>query len=429
MSADVIIVGAGVAGASTAFHLSRLGAGAVLVVDRDTAGSGMSSRSSAMIRMHYTFRPEVELAVRSDRMFGSWTELTGRPAFVRRTGFARIVLPGEEDALRANVAMQRDCGARTETLAAAGFAAVAPGIRTEDLTEVAWEPDGGYGDGALVAGDLLAAARERGVRYRPHTQVQALLREGDRVTGIQTQDGPEHAGIVVAAAGVWSPGLLASIGVDLPIETEFHEVAVLSHAPGQGTPVACIDSTTQSYFRPEAGGTMTLVGSFTGPRGIDPDRVAPPPGAGAPAAGAARASAGAGGAHWGAFYAAGGAQRTPMMAPGGGDRAEGLAELVGAAARRVPALGEAGIVRGVTGVYDMTPDGRPMLGEWPGLSGLVLATGFSGTGFKISPAVGEAVAALVTGSPVAGSVDIRAFRPGRFAEGRPVAPPFPYSDD
>jgi hypothetical protein len=118
MSADVIIVGAGVAGAATAFHLSRLGAGDVLVVDRDTAGSGMSSRSSAMIRMHYTFRPEVELAVRSDRMFDAWTELTGRPAFVRRTGFARIVLPGEEGALRANVAMHRDCGARTEIVLA-----------------------------------------------------------------------------------------------------------------------------------------------------------------------------------------------------------------------------------------------------------------------------------------------------------------------
>jgi glycine/D-amino acid oxidase-like deaminating enzyme len=389
MSADVIVIGAGVAGASTAFHLSRLGAGDVLVVDRATAGSGMSSRSSAMIRMHYTFRPEVELAVRSDRMFGSWTELTGRPAFVRRTGFARLVLPGEEHALRANVAMQRDCGARAEVLAARDFAALAPGLRTDDLTEVAWEPDGGYGDGALVAGDLLAAARDRGVRYRPHTPVRGLLREGDRVTGIQTPDGPEHAGIVVAAAGVWSPALLASIGVDLPIETEFHQVAVLSHAPGQGTPVACIDSTTQTYFRPEAAGTRTLVGSFTGPRGIDPDTVA----------------------------------------PGGGDPAEGLAGLAGAASRRVPALADAGLVTGVTGVYDMTPDGRPMLGGWPGLDGLVLAAGFSGTGFKISPAVGEAVAALVTGRPVAGSVDVTSLRPGRFAEGQPVSPPYPYSDD
>ncbi len=421
MSADVIVVGAGVAGASIAFHLSRVGAGDVLVVDRGTAGSGMSSRSSAMIRMHYTFRPEVELAVRSDRMFGSWTGLTGRPPFVRRTGFARLVLPGEEDALRANVAMQRDCGARAEVLPAGDFAAVAPGFRTGDLTEVAWEPDGGYGDGALVAGDLLAAARERGVRYRPHTPALALLREGDRVTGIRTPDGPEHAGIVVAAAGVWSPALLASIGVDLPIETEFHQVAVLSHAPGQGTPVACIDSTTQTYFRPEAGGSMTLVGSFTGPRGIDPDRVAPPDGV--PRAGGAPSP---GQAYRGGLCAAGGAQSTPIRPPGGVD---GLAALVGAAARRVPALADAGIVRGVTGVYDMTPDGRPMLGELPGLSGLVLAAGFSGTGFKISPAVGEAVAALVTGHCVAGSVDIGPFRPGRFAEGKPVMPPHPYSDD
>ena len=418
MSADVIVVGAGVAGASIAFHLSRLGAGDVLVVDRGTAGSGMSSRSSAMIRMHYTFRPEVELAVRSDRMFAAWTELTGQPAFVRRTGFARLVLPGEEDALRANVAMQRDCGARAEVLPAGDFAALAPGFRTGDLTEVAWEPDGGYGDGALVAGDLLAAARERGVRYRPHTSVLALLRDGDRVTGIQTPDGPEHAQVVVAAAGVWSPALLASIGVDLPIETEFHQVAVLSHAPGQGTPVACIDSTTQTYFRPEAGGSMTLVGSFTGPRGVDPDTVAPP-------AEHPRAAHGAGGAQRGAFCAAGGAKRTTLM----DSEAEGLAALVGAAARRVPALADAGIVRGVTGVYDMTPDGRPMLGELPGLAGLVLAAGFSGTGFKISPAVGEAVAALVTGHPVAGSVDIGPFWPGRFAAGRPVSPPHPYSDD
>ena len=307
MSADVIVVGAGVAGASIAFHLSRLGAGDVLVVDRGTAGSGMSSRSSAMIRMHYTFRPEVELAVRSDRMFGSWTELTGRPAFVRRTGFARVVLPGEEGALRANVAMQRDCGARAEVLAAGDLAALAPGLRTGDLTEVAWEPEGGYGDGALVAGDLLGAARERGVRYRPHTPALGLLRDGDRVTGIQTPDGPEHAGVVVAAAGVWSPALLASIGVDLPIETEFHEVAVLSHAPGQGTPVACIDSTTQTYFRPEAGGTMTLVGSFTGPRGIDPDRVAPPTPGCPPVPHRARVHA-----HRGGLCAAGGAQCTAL---------------------------------------------------------------------------------------------------------------------
>lgn len=129
------------------------------------------------------------------------------------------------------------------------------------------------------------------------------------------------------------------------------------------------------------------MGSFTGPRGVDPD--------------------------------------TALATR---DAAAGLAGLVGAAAHRVPALADAGIAGLVTGAYDMTPDARPMLGEVPGLPGLVLAAGFSGMGFKISPAVGEAVAELITAG-AAQHVDIGPFRPGRFAEGQPVVAPFPYSDD
>ena len=391
LNADVIIVGAGVAGASAAFHLSRLGAGDVLVLDRAAVGSGMSSRSSALVRMHYTYRGEVELAVRSDRMFARWPELTGRPPVVRRTGFARIVLPGEEQALAANVAMQRSCGAAAEVIDAGEFAGRAPGLRTDDLTQVAWEPGGGYGDGAIVAGDLLAAARDRGVRYQPNTPVRALRLAGDRVTGVVTDGGPLTAGTVLLAAGVWAPSLLRGAGLDLPIETELHHVALLSHPPGHGAPIACIDSTTQTYFRPEAGGRMTLVGSFTGPRGADPDHVLAAP--------------------------------DPATA-----RPDELAGLAGAAAGRLPALADAGIARGVTGAYDMTPDCRPLLGEVPGRPGLVLAAGFSGTGFKISPAVGEAVAELIT-SGQAGHVDIGPLRPGRFADGEPIRASFPYDGD
>jgi sarcosine oxidase, subunit beta len=386
MTADVIIIGAGVIGASAAFQLSLLGAGDVLVVDRATAGSGMSCRSSALVRMHYTFPPEVELAVRSDAMFAAWPELTGRPSCIRRTGFARIVAPGEESALRANLAMQRALGARAEAIDAAALKELAPGFRVDDISCAGWEPDGGYGDGAVVAGDLLAAARERGVRYRPNTVVRSLLSEGDRVTGISTGDGEEHAGTVILAAGVWSPALAQTAGVFLPIENELHRVAVLAHPPWEGAPFACIDSVTKTYFRPEAEGARTLVGAFTGPRGADPDRVAE------------TASA------------------------------EALVPQVQAASHRVPALAEAGIARGVTGVYDMTPDARPLLGPLPGLDGLIVAAGFSGMGFKISPAVGESLAGLIAGPPP-GSVDLAPFRPDRFDDGAPIEPPHPYSDD
>lgn len=386
MSSDVIIVGAGVIGAATAFHLGLAGAGEVLVLDRETVGSGMSSRSSALIRMHYTFGPEVELAVRSDAMFDAWPELTGRPSWVRRTGFARIVAPGEEDTLRANVAMQRALGATAEVVSAAELKELAPGLHTGDIECAAWEPHGGYGDGAVVAGDLLAAARERGAEYRPHTEVRALIRRGDRVIGVETPAGPQHAGTVVLAAGVWSPALLATAHISLPVQTELHRVAVLAHGPAEGASVACIDSTTQTYFRPEAGGSMTLVGSFTGPRGADPDAVPP----------------------------------TATM--------EDLVPVVRAASRRVPALADAGLAHGVSGLYDMTPDARPLLGPLDGIDGLIIATGFSGMGFKIAPAVGGSLAGLITGTPES-RVDIAPFRPGRFADGRPIQAPNPYSDD
>ncbi|HUB37610.1 MAG TPA: FAD-binding oxidoreductase [Streptosporangiaceae bacterium] len=388
MTADVIIIGAGVIGAATALHLSRLGAGDVLVIDRATAGAGMSCRSSALVRMHYTFPPEVALAVRSDAMFEAWPELTGRPSCIRRTGFARIVAPGEESALRANLAMQRELGARAVEIDAAGLTELAPGFCVEDISCAGWEPDGGYGDGAVVAGDLLAAARARGVRYRPGTSVHGLVRDGDRVTGVRVGAGSEteHAGTVVLAAGVWSPPLAKTAGLCLPIETELHRVAILRHPGWAGAPFACIDSVTQTYFRPEAAGAMTLVGSFAGPRGADPDSV--PDNAGA----------------------------------------EDLAPQVQRASHRVPALADAGIARGVTGVYDMTPDARPLLGALPGLDGLVIAAGFSGMGFKIAPAVGESLAGLIAGTPP-GSVDLAPFRPSRFDEGSPIQPPHPYSDD
>src|SRR5262249_10242425 len=211
-----------------------------------------------------------------------------------------------------------------------------------------WERHGGWGDGAIVAGDLLAAAREVGAAYRPNTQALALLTDGDRVTGVDTDAGPVHAGVTVLACGVWTPPLLAKAGIDLPIETELHHVAVVRHPPGDGATLACIDSMTQTYFRPESGAQATLVGGFVGPRRTDPDDV-------------------------------------PATA-----QARELTGLVGAAAHRVPSLADGGIAAGITGVYDMTPDARPMLGEVR--PGLILAAGFSGMGFKISPAVGEGLA-------------------------------------
>jgi glycine/D-amino acid oxidase-like deaminating enzyme len=131
---------------------------------------------------------------------------------------------------------------------------------------------------------------------------------------------------------------------------------------------------------------MTLVGEFVGPRGVDPDDF-------------------------------------PQSVPD----AE-LAEIAALGARRIPTLAESGLVRGVTGIYDMTPDQRPLLGPVPGVNGLHLAAGFSGMGYKISPAVGLAMAELLLDGR-GRTVDLSIFDPGRFAAGRPIRAPYEYADE
>ena len=115
-TADCIIVGAGVMGASIAFQLARREAGRIVVIDKDHVASGGSSRSSALVRMHYSFAPEVQLALVSLEMFQHWREIVGEAGEFRKTGFVRIVHPGEGERLKQNVAMQRGLGVRGELI-------------------------------------------------------------------------------------------------------------------------------------------------------------------------------------------------------------------------------------------------------------------------------------------------------------------------
>lgn len=383
-TADFVIIGAGVNGTSIAFHLARRNAGRIVVLDKGMVASGGSGRSSALIRMHYSYPLEVQLAVKSLETFVNWQEVVGRPPLFRRSGFVRIVPEAEIDRLRAQVQMQRAHGANVQVVDRDQLREIAPDWNVDDVPAAAWEPDSGYGDGAVVASDFLEAAREMGADYRPHTTVTALRVEGGRIAGVETSEGAIDAPVVVAAIGPWTRPLLDPIGIEVPIEPEYHEVGILQNAPGMQYGPACIDSITCTYFRSDAG-DLTLVGDFYGRRGVDPDDF-------------------------------------PQNATD-----ESLAELVGRAADRVPALADAGIRRAVTGVYDVSPDARPILGETQ-VGGLYLAAGFTGMGFKIAPAVGLTMAELLLDG-AASTVDLVPFRPSRFAEGAPISADNEYSDD
>ncbi len=385
-TADIVILGAGVMGASIAFHLAKRRAGNIVVLDKDHVGHGGSGRSSALVRMHYSYPPEVQLALISLFVFQNWKEIVGTPGDFRKTGFVRIVHPNETARLKLNIEMQRKLGATVDLIGREDLHKLEPDWNVDDVEVAAYEPDSGYGDGAGVAGDFLSAARDMGVTYLSRTQATEFVVEGGEVRGVATTQGTISSPTVICATGPWTRPLFQQAGCDLPIECEYHQVAILRNAPAmRGGGCACIDSVTATYFRSDAHDKF-LVGDFYGKRPVDPDDF-------------------------------------PQRASD-----ESLEEIIERACRRVPKLAGAEVMRGVTGVYDMTPDSRPLLGEIPEIGGLYVCAGFSGMGFKISPAVGLVMSELVLDGK-GRSVDISAFRPSRFADNQPIRAEYEYVDD
>lgn len=356
--AEVIVVGAGVVGASVAFHLAERGV-ETLVVDRSGPAAGSTARSGALIRAHYATPLEADLAWESlTDYFEPWGERVGGGCGFTRTGFLFLAGDHDADAVKANVAMLRkQVGVNTRLVEPKAFAGVDPEIATDDLTIAAYEPRGGYADPSATTLSLLKAAENLGARFE-RRRVVSLLERGDRISGVMTDDGPIEGRTVVLASGAWSVPLAREVGVRLPVRPVRVQVALFERPYTLPTHMTIIDAATRAYARPTAD-RCTLVGSRTAERQWleNPDECDPLP--------------------------------DPSFVEEAGTR-------IG---RRIPKLRGASYRSGQAGVVDLTPDGRPVLGP-EGPEGLYLSVGWSGAGFKKAPAVGSELARwIIEGAP------------------------------
>lgn len=381
-TADAVIVGAGVHGASLAFHLAEAGLKPI-VVERGTAAGGATGRSSGLVRMHYDVEADARLAWLSHGYFANWADRVGGECGFVRTGFLQLVPDEEVEALRANVAMQRAIGIDTQLVGPDEVRQHVPGAVVDDVRAAAWEPQSGYADPTMTTTSLLAAALARGARLMTRCSASAVRVSGDRVVGLETNRGPIDSPMVVNAAGAWAGALAASVGLELPIQVWRHDVAYLRRPDGMGSHPVIIDFANSMYARPE-GEHLTLVALEDGnPLGGSPD---------AP---------------------------VDAAAPGFLERA--AARL----AQRIPAMDDAGLHSAHSGQDGITPDMHPIIGP-AGPEGFYLDTGFSGTGFKIAPAVGAALAQLmVEGS--SRDLDLGIYRLERFAAGTLIEGEHPYA--
>ena len=317
-------------------------------------------------------------AVGQLRVFQRFADAVGGDAGYVACGALIGVSRAMRPALEATRAVQRALGIRAELLEPAELLRVEPRIDASGLGAVLHEPESGYGDPTAVTHAFADGARRHGATIEQGVEVVAIHRRGDRVTGVTTAGGESiDAPIVVNCAGLWAGPVARLAGVELPIVVGRHPVFIVERDAAFGGPhPVYLDLAGGAYVRPETG-NLTLTGSLTDDETehpMDPELLGRDTGL---------------------------------------DEATPVLERTG---RALPRLAEARYRQGYAGAFDITPDWMPILDESP-VRGFWIAAGMSGHGFKLAPAVGEMMAALITrGTP---PVSALPFALARFTGARP----------
>ena len=373
-TADIIVIGGGINGCCTAYYLAKRGVRKITLIEKGHIASGPTGRSSGIVRQHYSHETLAAMARDSVNVWKNFADEVGGDAGFVRCGV--VFFAGEKNAqsLRNTVAMHQRIGIRASLLSGEELQRMESALYADDIVCGAYESEGGYADPALAANSFCEAAERLGVEVLKKTEVLELKVEAGKITGIDTSKGQVSAEVVINVGGPWGGKIAAMAGVYIPIKSSRHPVVILQR-PAQWrkpTPVWG-DLVNGWYFKPERN-TAIMVGSL---HDID-DEVSIENHSTVPSYQEIEA------------YSAAILKRFPVMA-------EGLAQ------------------GGWAGLYDVTPDWQPVIDRIPEVQGFYCAVGFSGSGFKIGPAVGRIMAELVLDGRCT-SYDISLFRYARFQE-------------
>ncbi len=383
---DIIIIGAGIMGCSSAYQLATRGL-KVALVEKRTVGDSPTGQSSGIIRQHYSNDLTARMALHSLRVFQNFSEQIGDECGFTPTGFIVLVEEKDRAGLEANVALQQKLGIKTELLSPEDLRELLPAMETTDLVAAAYEPESGYADAYLAVNAFAQAARLRGTTIYQDTEVTGIRFDGDRIAGVETTHGKLDAPLVLNTGGAWGAQVGRLAGVEIPINPCRVQVALFRRPQGHEPPHPVVgDFCNAVYFRSETG-ELTLVGL------IDPEE-----------------------AH-------------AIVDPDAYNQkvdSDFVLDVGERLVRRYPAMEWSQSTGGYASLYGITPDWHPVVDEVPAGSGFYVCAGFSGHGFKLGPAVGLMVADMITGQPDP-EFDPHLFRLSRYDEGDPVSGQYEYS--
>ena len=375
VTTDAVIIGGGVMGTSILYNLVSRGVKSPVLLERDTLGSGSTGRSSGAVRMHYSTTVNADLAWQSLKIFQNWDDIIGGGdcGFVK-TGYMVFVPPDALAGLEHNIAVQQAVGIDNRIVSNEEARELAPMFHHGGGEAFAWEPESGHADPSGTAMAYANRARELGASVALESPALDVEVRNGRVAAVLTENERYETDAAVVATGPWSSRFMAKLGYNLPLEATRHEVFLLRR-PMDRLPFhpGGADMANLTYFRPE-GSDLTLVGNGNAEEVADPDDYNPR------------------------------------------STTDHLQDVWLRLARRLPDIADGELFTGYAGLYTSTPDLHPIVDKVDAVDGLYVCTGFSGHGFKLSPAVGACMAELILDG-ASRTVDINPLRMSRFAEG------------
>jgi sarcosine oxidase subunit beta len=375
-TAEVVIIGGGIVGASIAWHLTDAGCGNVLIVEREShQGKGSTGKSMGGVRAQFATTPNIQMSMYSIQFYSEFDARLGQPGGYRPQGYLFVATAQKHlDYLQANQKLQHSLGLKqAQMISRDDIVARVPQLRSDDILGGSFCPTDGFVDPYSVMTGFTACAAEHGAKVWRSTEVTAIQRDANGITGVETTRGPVSTRVVVNAAGAWAAQAAALAGIDLPVEPLRRQLVPTEPFDGVSHEIPMvIDMTNGFHFRPESLGFLLAWNDPEETKGFKTDF-------------------------------------EPSF----------VEKILECAADRVPCFENIAVnpKRAWAGLYEMSPDHHCILGPADEVPGFFCANGFSGHGVMHSPATGRILADLILHGKTNVVSNVEVLSPARFAKG------------
>ncbi len=375
-TADVVIIGGGIVGSSIAWHLTQAGCRKVLIVEREShQGKGSTGKSMGGVRAQFATAVNIQMSLYSIPCYASFEERLGLPSEYRPQGYLFVATkPTHLDYLRTNQRLQKSLGlTQVRMVTRDEIVETIPQLRSDDVLGGSFCPTDGFVDPYSVMVGFTTWACENGATLWRSTEVTGIVRDGGRISGVETTRGTVSTPTVVNASGPWAAQTAALAGFDLPVEPLRRMLVPTEPFDGVSHAIPMVvDMTNGFHFRPESRGFLL-------------------------------------------------AWNDPEETPGYKNDFDPsfIEKVLVRAADRVPCFENLAVnpKRAWAGLYEMSPDHHAIIGPVPEVPGFFCANGFSGHGVMHAPATGRIVSDLILHGATSIVDNVEVLSPERFAKG------------